>query len=399
MNALEFAAIHTEITDEEKKIFLQCRKSYLCYANSLWVKRGNSSFDVTMGSFDGAEICDLVGLYLLSQLQNLGLDIGLYRDDGLAVGFQTPAELEDIKKEICRIFKDNQLSIVTEANSKIINFLDVTLNLNNGVYKPFMKLNDKPVYVNKNSNHPPSVINNITAGINKRLSRISSNEEVFKEKIPPYQDALKESGYDYKLNYEPNQRTTRNSKNRQRNRIFFNPPWSANCKTKVGANFLKLVDTCFPPSNPLHKIFNRNTLKVSYSCLPNMAQVISKHNSKLQNKTSDVPAPGCNCRGGVANCPLDGACLTKGVVYGAKVTKSSDQSTEFYTGLTARKFKERYYEHTASFRHENLRHKTTLSEHIWKLNSQHEPYTVRWRVIDRVKPFNSLTKTSEICPK
>ena len=47
---------------------------------------GDNSFDVTMGSFDGAEICELVGLYILHLLgDQLGVDnVDLYRDDGLA---------------------------------------------------------------------------------------------------------------------------------------------------------------------------------------------------------------------------------------------------------------------------------------------------------------------------
>ena len=54
--------------------------------HKIWVKKGNSSFDVTMGSFDGAEICEIVGLYLLDKLSNLlgKENVGLHRDDGLA---------------------------------------------------------------------------------------------------------------------------------------------------------------------------------------------------------------------------------------------------------------------------------------------------------------------------
>ena len=53
-----------------------------------------------MGSFDGAETCELVGLYLLSLLQDLGVDIGLYRDDGLGACRKTPFQMEKIKKQI-----------------------------------------------------------------------------------------------------------------------------------------------------------------------------------------------------------------------------------------------------------------------------------------------------------
>ena len=40
-----------------------------------------------MGSFDGAEVCELVALYILSNLkERFGNEkIGLYRDNGLAI--------------------------------------------------------------------------------------------------------------------------------------------------------------------------------------------------------------------------------------------------------------------------------------------------------------------------
>ena len=132
-----------------------------------------------MGSYDGAEICDKVGLYMLSKLQNLNLNIGLYRDDGLATGFQTPRQLDIIKKKLCKIFKDNGLSITIQANLKVVNFLDVTLDLNTGLYKPFMKPNDIPVYVDMKSNHPPSILKNIPAAVNKRVSKIPANQKFF----------------------------------------------------------------------------------------------------------------------------------------------------------------------------------------------------------------------------
>ena len=56
----------------------------------------------TMGSFDGAETCELIGLYLLSQLQHLNINVGIYRDDGLAICNRTPRQTEIIKKEISK---------------------------------------------------------------------------------------------------------------------------------------------------------------------------------------------------------------------------------------------------------------------------------------------------------
>ena len=122
-----------------------------------------------MGSFDGAETCELVGLYLLSQLKHLNIDIELYRDDGLAICNKTPRQIELIKKEICSIFAKNNLSITIEANKKTIDFLDITLDLPSGSYKPFMKPNNTPIYVHRDSNHPPCIIRNIPESINRRF--------------------------------------------------------------------------------------------------------------------------------------------------------------------------------------------------------------------------------------
>ena len=134
------------------------------------------------------------------------------------------------------------------------------------------------------NNHPPALLKNIPENINKRLTSISSNKEVFDEAIPPYQKALDESGYTYKLTYnpQPTQTPTRNRKrNRQRNITWYNPPWNSNVKTNLGRKFLNIVDKCFPKNHPLHKIFNRHTFKLSYSCMPNMKSIIASHNKTL----------------------------------------------------------------------------------------------------------------------
>ena len=165
------------------------------------MKKGSSLFNVTMGSNDGAEVADLVGLFLLSKLSSLNLNVGLYRDDGLAVCNLKPrlAELE----RLCKIFQDYGLRITSLANAKNVNFLDINLDLERDIYKPYMKPNDVPVYVHVESNHPKSVLKNIPLSVNKRLNLISSSKEVFEEAIPPYQEALRKSGYPFELNYSP----------------------------------------------------------------------------------------------------------------------------------------------------------------------------------------------------
>ena len=63
-----------------------------------------------------------------------------------------------------------------------------------------------------------------------------------------------------------------------------------NVKTNVVKEFLKLIEMSFPPENPLHKLFTRQTLKLSYKCMPSMAHAISKHNAKLMQSDQQLPS-------------------------------------------------------------------------------------------------------------
>ncbi|KAK3737000.1 hypothetical protein QZH41_006438 [Actinostola sp. cb2023] len=348
-----------------------------------------------MGSYDGAESCELVVCYMLSLLQTKhGAAIGLYRDDGLGFFKEPPREMEKIKKSICKIFKENELSITIEANKKVINFLDVTLDLNSGQYRPYMKPNNTLQYVNTDSNHPPTVLKNIPEGINKRLSEISSNETVFNKAAPVYQKALDESGHNYKLHYVQDQpRAVK--RNRKRNTIWYNPPYDRNVKTNVGKEFLRIIDKCFPPSNRLHKIFSRNTVKISYSCMPNVARIIDGDNKrKLGNDRNTDPGKMCSCPKSTV-CPLGGECLAKNIVYQATVTCGDE--VESYVGLTATDFKARYSNHKASFKHSTKRNATELSKHIWHLKENNLDYAISWKILCRAPQYSNASKRCGLC--
>ena len=73
--AIEWARNFTHISDSEKKILMESKKSLIFINGKPWVKKGGSEFDVAQGSYDGAEACELVGLFILSKLQNLNLDV------------------------------------------------------------------------------------------------------------------------------------------------------------------------------------------------------------------------------------------------------------------------------------------------------------------------------------
>ncbi len=404
-DALNYAEKYHPITRLEREIILHSKKTLLFNNNSTWIKKQNNNsdtmFDVPMGSYDGAETCELVVCYILSQLKTelRNIDMGLYRDDGLAISYGRPQQIENTKKKICKIFEKNKLRITIEANKKDINFLDVNLNLNNGKHAPFIKPDNKPMYVHAKSNHPPSVLKSIPKGINKRLSEISSDEETFKKSTKIYQDALKESGHNFKLKYEPKKDSNENEgrkKNRTRKRhiTWYNPPFDLTVATNIGRRFLNIVDESFK-DNALSAIFNRNTLKLSFSCAANIKKQIDKHNKAKLNQTSTQEKKECNCRN-KRTCPLEGKCRESGIIYKATITQNTNK-IETYVGLTDTEFKLRYANHKQSFTKESLKNSTELSKHIWNLKSENTEYDIKWEIIGKAPAYSNKTKSCRLC--
>jgi hypothetical protein len=346
-----------------------------------------------MGSYDGAETCELVGCYILSILtKKYGQNIGLYRDDGLAAFQQAPQRIERIKKDLCKIFHENDLKITIEANMTMVNFLDATLDLKSGKHWPYSKPGNVPSYVHVKSNHPPTILKNIPEGINKRLAELSSDEECFNKAKPLYQEALNKSGYKYNLSYNNSQQPR---KNRPRNITWFNPPFSKNVETNVGKHFLELIDRHFPKSNPLNKIFNRHTLKLSYSCMNNIDAMISSHNKSqlIETKTTNA-TKNCNCRQ-KSSCPMERNCQANSIIYQAEVT--TKDSKETYVGLCDTEFKLRYNNHQCSFNHGKYRDTTQLSKHIWNLKDQNTEYQIKWKQVKQAKSYTNTSKKCNLC--
>ena len=109
-------------------------ESYVLFKkDTVWVKKGTAgNFDVTMGSYDGAEVCELVGIYILSTLgQKIHKkDTGLYQDNGLIILQNCDGPITDrIRKDIIRIFKQIGFKIEIKTNVKEVHFLDITFDL------------------------------------------------------------------------------------------------------------------------------------------------------------------------------------------------------------------------------------------------------------------------------
>jgi hypothetical protein len=152
-----------------------------------------------------------------------------------------------------------------------------------------------------------------------RLSEISSHESSFQHAAPLYQDALAKSGYQHDLIYQQLPSSQNTNSARRRNITWYSPPFSKNVATNIGQTFLKILDEEFPAGSILHKIFNRNTVKISYSYMSNLKQNIDGHNkSTLSNQAKTSNQVACNCQKHNL-CPLPGKCTT---------VKTSDNATE-----------------------------------------------------------------------
>ena len=111
-------------------------------------RKKTCNFDVAQGSFDGAECAELVGLYILNEVNkiNYRLNAGIYRDDFLSVIRASSRQVDVIRKKIEAVFSMFGLSTTGAANIKIVDFLDITLNLEDGSFKPYCKPNNIPQY-------------------------------------------------------------------------------------------------------------------------------------------------------------------------------------------------------------------------------------------------------------
>ena len=124
-------------------------------------------------------------------------NIGLYRDDGLAIIKDNNRNIQKIKESIITAFDEENLKIEFEGKSdmKSTNYLDVKLDLETGIYGPYRKPKNKIKFINTKSNHPPTVIKQIKTNVQKRLSILSSSEEIFEKEKSPYEKALFDSGH------------------------------------------------------------------------------------------------------------------------------------------------------------------------------------------------------------
>ena len=122
--------------------------------------------------------------------------------------------------------------------------------------------------------------------IGKRISETSCEEHKFEKAKKDYNKALGKNGFSEEIKYYKRVRT--------RKVLWFNPPYSSHIKTNLGKVFMKLIV----------KHFTKYRVKLSYSCMQNMGNTITKHKNKLLFQNFEQPPPMCNCVLCNTNCVL-----------------------------------------------------------------------------------------------
>ena len=230
--------------------------------------------------------------------------------------------------------------------------------------------------------------------VEKRISIISCDADEFNKVKDVYQKALKDSGFEEGIEYKPP--TQRRQHTRTRKVIWFNPPYNASVETDIGRKFIGIVKKHFTRTHKYYKIFNKNTLKISYSCTANMKSIIAKHNRKVLAQPATVEnVSHCNCIN-KANCPLDGECTKGALVYRGDVT-TQRLPLKTYLGATEPMFKKRWGNHKSSFANPLRKSETCLSKYIWSLKEQEIPFEIKWTLHKQSFPYQCGSRKCDIC--
>ena len=117
----------------------------------------------------------------------------------------------------------------------------------------------------------------------------------------------------------------------------------------------------FLPYFLVNKLFNKNNIKLSYSCMLNVNNIIRKHSSKIMKNLAPSTTKNCNCRR-KTECPMHDNCLSECLMYEAFVSKTTDT---YYCGPCTNTLKEPYNNHKSSFRNKSREKNTEFSKHVW----------------------------------
>ena len=127
--------------------------------------------------------------------------------------------------------------------------------------------------------------------------------------------------------------------------------------------------------------------------MENVGDIIKKHNAKMLVEKDSIEKP-CNCRK-KENCPLEGSCQQKCVVYKAEVKSKNDK--KYYYGMCEGPFKIRLANHKKSFKNQNYENETALSKYVWSLRDRNEDFKIIWSIAKKAFPYKSGSRNCDLC--
>ena len=147
--------------------------------------------------------------------------------------------------------------------------------------------------------------------------------------------------------------------------------------TFVGKTFLKLLERHFPKQHPMHRIFSRNTVKISYCCMRIWNHGICYIVTQKANFESQQRIFWMHLQSS------DNKCLTPNVGYEGKVSNKTNNECKRYLGASETQFKERFRNNTRDFQQKKYQKCTELSKYIWTLKSHGIKPIVTWSIVKR----------------
>ena len=163
-------------------------------------------------------------------------------------------------------------------------------------------------------------------------------------------------------------------------------------KTNVGKISMTLVDEHFPRHHKYYKLFNKNNIKLSYSCMPSMNNVIPKHDSKIMKDPAPSTIKTCNGRR-KTDYPMDDNYLSECLIYKASVNTTTNK---YYYGTCENTFKERYNNHYVLLEL-NLVKRTLNCLYVWELKEKNINYFINWDIAMKSQKYVCGSRKCDLC--
>ncbi len=155
-----------------------------------------------------------------------------------------------------------------------------------------------------------------------------------------------------------------------------------------------ILEKHFPNRHRYHKILNKNNVKLSYSCTPNIGSLIKSHNRKVLDTAEENNTLPCNCRD-KDQCPMDGQCRAKNVVYQATISDTTDSFSDI--GISEPEVKNRVSNHNTSMRYRKHEQNTELSKKFWEMKDQGRTPNLKWKILQFARPYQNGRLNCDLC--